>query len=332
MLCYAWDHFNKGSEIDLDWESMETLDDLLCMLMIELVDDLRKRGFHREYRSEKGELSTVRGRIDILESSKPSMKLKKRVVCEYDEYDMDNRFNRILISTISSMYRCSEDRRTKKELSRLIPYFVNVTRIRVTGDSFHSLIYDRNNVTYRLLMGICELYWSDKMTDESKGKHHFISLSEDSRMERIYEKFLLNFYKAKRKDLEVKSDLFRWKLCGDAPYPELLETLQTDIVLKDKANRKMLIIDAKYYRDTLVTNHGKATVRNSHVAQVYAYMMNHQDSGSYSVQGMLIYPFSGKEVHSTFPLDRGDITVHTVNLGKEWNLIEEELLSFLEVL
>ena len=66
--------------------------------------------------------------------------------------------------------------------------------------------------------------------------------------------------------------------------------------------------------------------------RVYAYMMNHQDSGSYSVQGMLIYPFSGKEVHSTFPLDRGDITVHTVNLGKEWNLIEEELLSFLEVL
>ena len=331
MLCYAWGYTGNGVDVDLGWESMETLDDLLCSIMVAGVDNLRMRGFHRAYRQETSELPTIKGRVDVFGSSKPSVKIRKVAVCEYDEYDMDNQFNRILISTILSMHKCTEISGLRKQLSRQIPYFNDVSIIRISSASFRSLVFDRNNATYRLLMNVCELYWSDKMSAETDGNHRFRDFSDDMRMDRIFEKFLLNFYMRHRRDLKVKVDRFKWRTSGEG-YPDYLEYLLTDIVIKDPVRKRMLIIDAKYYGSTLVSRHQRVSVRNSHVAQVFAYMKNHPDSGEYSTQGMLIYLLSDQEVHVTFPLEGGPITVNTIDLGKDWRIIEEELLSYLDVM
>ncbi len=329
MVCYAWDQARMGPEADLDRESLDTLDDLLCCLVEAGVGHLRRTGFHKEYRSETGELPTVRGKVDVLRSSRPEMRLRKRVLCEYDEYDADNQFNRILLATLRSMHRCTGDGKMRKRLSRQLSYFAGVSEMRISPGSFSSLCYDRNNASYRLLMDACELYWSDKMANESSGELRFVRLSEDTRMEKVFEKFLLNFYIRNRPDLKTNADSFVWRLSGDAEYPDLLERLNTDIVIKDQSRRKMLIIDAKYYAKAAETRYGVAKIRNSHVEQVYAYMRNHPDSGEYDVQGMLIYPRAGRDVHCTFPLEGGDVTVHTLDLGKDWREIEGELMAYL---
>ena len=331
MVCYAWGVARWGKEADLEWESMGTLDDLLCSLLSAGVDHLRRTGFHKEYRSEAGELSTVRGKLDVLRSSRPEMRLRKRVLCEYDEYDADNQFNRILLATLRSMHRCTRDGKMRKRLSRQLPYFAGVSEMRISPESFSSLCYDRNNASYRLLIDACELYWSDKMANESSGEHRFVRLSEDTRMEKVFEKFLLNFYIRNRPDLKTNADSFVWRLSRDAEYPDLLERLNTDIVIRDQSRRKMLIIDAKYYAKAAETRYGVAKIRNSHVEQVYAYMRNHPDAEEYEVQGMLIYPRAGRDVHCTFPLEGGDVAVHTIDLGKDWVEIEWELLSYLSL-
>lgn len=329
MVCYAWDQARIGPEVDLDRESLDTLDDLLCCLVESGVGHLRRTGFHKEYRSETGELPTIRGKVDVLRSSRPEMRLRKRVLCEYDEYDADNQFNRILLATLRSMHKYIGDREMRKKLSRQLPYFAGVSEMRISLESFSSLCYDRNNASYRLLMEACELYWSDKMANESSGEHRFVRLAEDTRMEKVFEKFLLNFYIRNRPDLKTNADSFGWRLSGDAEYPELLERLNTDIVIKDQVRRKMLIIDAKYYAKAAESRYGVAKIRNSHVEQVYAYMRNHPDAGEYDVQGMLIYPRAGRDMHCTFPLEGGDVAVHTLNLGKDWREIERDLMSYL---
>ncbi len=329
MVCYAWDQAKTGPEADLGREQLDSLDDLLCCLAEAGARHLIRTGFHREYRTEAGELPTVRGKADALRSSMPGARMRKRVHCEYDEYDADNTFNRVLLATLRSMRRCTEDGKMRKMLSGLLPYFAGVSEIRISPESFSSLRYDRNNASYRLLMGACELYWSDKMANESSGKHRFAKLSEDTRMEKVFERFLLNFYVRNRPDLKVNADSFGWRLSVGGEYPEMLERLSTDITIRDPARRRMLIVDAKYYAKALEPRYGAEKVRNSHVEQVYAYMRNHPDAGEYEVRGMLIYPRAGRDVHCTFPLEGGDVTVNTIDLGKDWREIEEELMAYL---
>lgn len=330
MLCYAWNHANLDEEVEYDWESMDNIDDLLSHMMVEGMDYLRRKGFFRSYRTEESELSRVRGRIDIVKTSMPCYQMKKRAHCIYDEYDMDNQFNRILVSTMLSMAKTAP-RETSKKLNGLIPYFSKVSTIRIDSRSFDRLDYDRFNSSYHLLMNICELYWYDKMSTEKLGEKTFLSISDSVTLHRIFEKFLLNYYSKHYPGYRPESGKFDWILEEGSDSPAYIQKLIPDIIMTNKRTRTILIVDAKYYSETLTTKHDKESIRNAHVAQVYAYMHNYPDNQKYSMKGMLIYP-EIKTVIEDFPLKDGPIFVRTINLNKDWKDIEDDLDSYIVVL
>lgn len=330
MLCYAWEHANLDSEVEYDWESMDNIDDLLSVMMIEGVDHLCKKGFFRSYHMEQDELATIRGRVDIVKTSMPTLKMKKKAFCQYDEYNMDNQFNRILKSTMISMAE-SASRKVSKKLHILIPYFSTVSTIRIDIHSFDRLDYDRFNSSYRLMMNICELYWEDKMSSEHQGEKKFLSIEDDETLHKIFEKFLLKYYAKKFPEYKPKCREFDWILEEGSTAPSYLQKLIPDIVLTNNSGKTILIIDAKYYAETLKTKHDKETIRNSHIMQVYAYMHNYPDKQDYKMKGMLIYP-EIRSVNEDFPLKDGPISIRTINLNQDWRDIENDLNEIVQVI
>lgn len=332
MLCYYWEGRWRGFESFHNWDSIKSLHDLLPSLLITGVDYLYKRGFHKTYNNCSEELSTIRGKVNILDSSKPSMKFKKKVICDYDDYNADNVYNRIILSTIISMRKTTSNGDIRKALAREILLFKGVTIVEITRDSFNVLAYDRNNIGYRMLLKLCEFYWLDKISNEDKGKHKFIDVNNEETFEKLFEKFLLNFYCKHYHNLEPNAKRFDWKLSKDHDKPSTIEKLITDVTLTDKKNNRVLIIDAKYNTDVLENTRFSSGIRNGHVAQVYAYIHNHPDYGNSSIYGMLIYPQSNIELHTVFPLEDGHIYINTLDLNREWEEIEDQLRSFIKVI
>ncbi len=66
---------------------------------------------------------------------------------------------------------------------------------------------------------------------------------EEEYMCRLYEKFILEYYKKEHPELEATSSQIKWNVDDD--YIFMLPVMQTDVMLK-KSN-KTLIIDAKFY-------------------------------------------------------------------------------------
>ena len=332
MLCYYWEDRWKGFESYHDWDSIKTLDDFLSSLLVSGIDYLYRRGFHRTYNLCTDELPTIRGKVNIIESSKPTLKIRKKVVCDFDDYNADNLFNRIILSTLLSMKKTSENKGMYKELTRKALLFKDIQPIEVTKESFNTLTYDRNNMGYRMLLKLCEFYWSNKMSTEDKGKHKFVDFNNDNRLEKLFEKFLLKFYDKHFHQFNPKASSYSWKLSSSSNHYEYLERLKTDITLTNNENKHILIIDGKYYAKTLVESKYGSGIRNDHVAQVYAYIHNHPNYGNSFIQGMLIYPRSDIELHTVFPLEGGYIYINTVDLSKDWMEVENQLKSFISVM
>ena len=110
---------------------------------------------------------------------------------------------------------------------------------------------------------------------------------------------------------------------------------RTDIVVENKVTRKQLILDAKYYTETLVRGYYDSTIeryRTRHIEQVRGYVTDSQFNGKKI--GALVYP----TVKDDFPRPRlaplqdAMVVFKTLNLNQEWQLIETDMLRFVQVL
>lgn len=85
-------------------------------------------------------------------------------------------------------------------------------------------------------------------------------------MATLFEEFIRNFYKIEvPEEKDFRADL-RWKMAGEAYH--FLPKMQTDISIKIK--NKKLIIDAKYYKETLQKYYDLEKVYSLHLYQLFA--------------------------------------------------------------
>ena len=105
--------------------------------------------------------------------------------------------------------------------------------------------------------------------------------------------------------------------------------------MENKVTNKQLIIDAKFYHETLVSGYRDSTIeryRRSHIDQVRGYVLDSKFPGK--KLGALVYP----TVKEDFPRPRivpmqGSLVLFkTLNLNKDWRDIEQDLLAFTPLL
>ena len=87
--------------------------------MIKGVSSQLKRGLGKEYIVQTEELSSLRGKIDISASVKEQTMLRKRLVCNYDEFSVNSYMNRIIRTTMDTLIRSNISKDRKKQLAAL---------------------------------------------------------------------------------------------------------------------------------------------------------------------------------------------------------------------
>lgn len=329
MLSYAFQILKEESYEKLSSEDFENTADLLSAILVKGINSQIKRGLKREYVDIQEPLSSLRGKIDISESIKTQSLIKQQLVCRYDEFSVDFYLNKILKTTLQVLLRLKLSKTRKKDIRNILLYFKDIGIL----DPFNinwNLRYNKNNQTYQMLINICYLIMKGLLQKDSQGDLKIQKFLDEQRMCRLYEKFILGYYRKEHPKLKVSASQIPWQL--DEGLPTMLPIMQSDIMLSDGKNT--LIIDAKYYSETMQIQYEKRTLRSNNLYQIFTYVKNRdayikKESGrnAGTVAGLLLYAKTDEEVipDSDFLMSGNKISVKTLDLDLPFEEIAKQL-------
>ena len=325
MLAYAFQVLQEQGYKDVAVEEFENTAELLSAILCKGVSVQIKRGLGRQYIAKEEPLSTPRGKIEVSESIKTQVIRKKQLVCTYDEFSVDAYMNRIIKTTMLVLLKANISKIRKKEIRKLLIFFDEVTTLDKNSINWH-IQYDRNNQTYRMLMAICQLILEGLLQTQSDGKMHIMEFIDEQRMCRLYEKFILEYYKKHYPQITARAEQIPWQL--DDGYGDMLPIMQTDIMLRK--GDTVLIIDAKYYSHTTQVQYDVHTLHSNNLYQVFTYVKNKENelkNKPHQVSGMLLYARTDEDIYPnhTYQMSGNRIDVKTLNLDGEFALIKKQL-------
>ena len=327
MLAYAFQVLREQGYRDVATEEFSNTAELMAAILSRGVSSQLKRGLGREYVDRTDTLSTLRGKIEVSESVKTRSVLRRQMVCSYDEFSVDTTMNRILKATMVLLVRSDIDKARKKELKRLLVYFGDVSDIDLATVDWH-MRFDRNNQTYRMLMNVSWLVAKGLLQTQADGTSRLMDFLDEQRMSRLYEKFILEYYRREHPELDAGAPYIGWVL--DDGFDDMLPTMHTDITLTRGGT--VLIIDAKYYNHTTQQQFDKHSVHSGNLYQIFTYVKNKEaelDRAGvpHEVSGMLLYARTdeGMQPDGVYQMSGNQISVRTLDLGCSFEEIRDQL-------
>ncbi len=323
MLAYAFQILREQGYASCGTEEFENTADLLSAILVKGVSVQIKRGLGRTYIEQTEPLSCLGGKIDVTESIKQQTIIKQQLICTYDEFSVDSYMNRILKTTMELLLRYDIPKSRKKELRNLLLYFKDVGTLDVHSINWN-FRFNRNNQSYQMLMSICYLVIKGLLQTTADGTVKLMQFLDEQCMCRLYEKFILEYYRKHYPQIKTAASQIGWAL--DDGISAMLPTMQSDIMLT--FGSKTLIIDAKYYGHTMQTQYDVHTLHSNNLYQIFTYVKNKAVAGG-EVSGMLLYARTDEAIQpdNTYMMSGNRISVKTLNLDCPFQMIAEQLNS-----
>ena len=295
--------------------------DLLSAILVKGVSVQIKRGLGRTYIEETEPLSCLRGKIDLTESIKQQTLIKQQLVCTYDEFSVDSYMNQVLKTPMEMLLRYDIPKTRKKELRNLLLYFKDVGTLDIYNINWN-FRFNRNNQSYQMLMSVCYLVIKGLLQTTADGTVKLMQFLDEQRMCRLYEKFILEYYKKHYPQIKTAASQIGWAL--DDGISAMLPTMQSDIMLT--YGEKTLIIDAKYYGHTTQKQYDVHTLHSNNLYQIFTYVKNKAVAGG-EVSGMLLYAKTDEAVlpNNSYMMSGNKISVKTLDLDCEFSEIAAQL-------
>ena len=332
MLSYAFSELKKNNYDDIDKEDFEHIEDLFAEILIKAVSLQLKQGLYRSYINKKETLPLLRGKIDINGTIRNRIQHKTLISCEFDELSENNILNQALKTTICLLLTSKEVvHKRKVELRKLVMFFSNVDIIDANAIRWDLMHYQRNNQTYRMLMNICYFIIKGLIMTTESGEYRAPVFSDEN-MCKLYEKFILEFYRVHYPELRANADQIEWDIKKDNDsIISFLPTMRSDITLHK--GDKTFIIDAKYYGHMMQKQFEKYSIHSGNLYQIFTYVKNKDTKNEGKVSGMLLYAKTQEEVapdmDAVFSGNR--IMVKTLDLNQPFDNIKEQLSTIIEL-
>jgi 5-methylcytosine-specific restriction enzyme subunit McrC len=335
LLCYAWNKLDEKERVNVSIEDKTDLLDLFAKVLINAIKLLLKRGIDKNYIDHTEELAGLKGKIQISQTLKNNLLFKQRTICTFDEFSSNIISNRILVSTIYRLIRTKElDKALKNELVALRRMFFGIDQIEITHSLFKQVRLNRNNRFYGFVMSVCQIIYESTFPSEEPGHYKFSDFTRDERkMNQLFEAFIRNFYRLEQKKYKtVKKEIIKWQFDNtDNESYQYLPQMETDITLENEKDK--IIIDAKFYRETMILNYDKERIKSANLYQLFSYLLNQQDATAKSknATGILLYPTIENDYNLNFKYKDHKIQIRTVNLNSNWRNIALRLKEIIEV-
>ena len=327
MLSYAFTTLNQGGYEDVATEEFENIHNLFAAILAKGIGRLLKQGLYREYLNRKEDITVVHGKIDMPGTIQNHFARKRVLTCEYDELSENNLLNQILKTTATILLRHARvDQEYKSDLKKEMLFFSNVDTIDPTMIRWSAIRFRRNNQTYRMLISLCQLILEGMLLTTDSGEYKLASFVDEQRMNRLYEKFILEYYAKECPQVTATASRIPWAL--DDGVGTLLPVMQSDIMLTKGSEG--LIIDAKYYTHITQTQYDVHTLHSSNLYQIFTYVKNKDTEFGdqpHTVSGMLLYAATDEAIQpdNSYQMSGNKISVKTLDLNRNFSEIAAQL-------
>lgn len=330
MLSYAFQVLKEQGYKSLETEEFHNMGELCAAILCKGVSLQLKRGLGKEYIPTTDILSGIRGKIELADSIKRNSFQKQQLTCSFEEFTENSRMNQILKTTMLVLISSEISKPRKKELRKLLVFFSGIDQLDVHSINWH-FQYNRNNQTYRLLMGICNLVLKRLLQTNTEGTNKLMDFLDEQRMSRLYEKFILEYYRKEVPQIKAQASQIAWQLDDD--FSEMLPIMQTDIMLSK--GERILIIDAKYYAHTTQTQYDAQTLHSANLYQIFTYVKNKEaglSESPHEVSGMLLYAKTDNDssLDKTYLMSGNRIAIKTLDLDCNFTTIKAQLNTIIE--
>jgi 5-methylcytosine-specific restriction enzyme subunit McrC len=335
LLCYAWNKLDEKERVNVSIDDKTELLDLFAKVLINATKMLLKRGIDKNYIDHTEELTGVKGKLQISQTLKSNLLFKQRTICSFDDFSANIILNRILVSTIYRLARTKGiDKQLKNELVFLQRMLSEIDQIEITNSLFKQIRLNRNNRFYGFVMNVCQIIYESTFPSEEHGKYKFSDFTrDDNKMNQLFEAFIRNFYKIEQQKYKtVRKEIIKWQFDNtDNESYQYLPQMETDITLENESEK--IIIDTKFYRETMTLNYDKERIKSANLYQLFSYLLNQQDGSSKTKNaiGILLYPTIETDYNLNFKYYNHNIQIRTVNLNSNWRKISSRLKEIIEL-
>ncbi len=331
MLSYAFKTLRESGYRSIEAEDFDNVAELCSEILFKGVSSQIKQGLYKEYIPVIEKTSSLKGKIDFTASQKKNTMINAQMICSYDDFSTNSYLNQIIKTTIMYLIRSDISPKRKKNLKKIIIFFSDVDEIDINSINW-KIRFTRNNKTYEMLISICELVINGLLQSQKDGTYKIMDYLDEQHMHRLYEKFILEFYRKERKDLSANPIQIPWALDDD--YDDMLPTMQTDITLSK--DDKVLIIDAKYYSHSTISQYNTQNLISGNLYQIYTYVKNEAEKvkeEDKTVEGMLLYAKTDDEIaldNKKYSMSGNIIMVHSLDLNRNFSHIARQLNNIVD--
>lgn len=327
MLSYAFTALSQGGYENVAAEKFDNIHNLFAAILAKGIGRQLKQGLYREYLNRVEDVTAVRGKIDIQGTIQNRLARKRVLTCEYDELSENNLLNQILKTTVMLLLRHARvDQEYKNDLKKEMLFFSNVDIIDPGTVRWQAIRFQKNNSTYRMLISLCQFILEGMLLTTDDGEYRLASFVDEQRMNRLYEKFILEYYTKECPMVKATASQIPWAL--DDGIGTMLPVMRSDIMLSQGS--KVLIIDAKYYTNTSQEQYDVHTLHSGNLYQIFTYVKNKDaefGDKPHTVSGMLLYAATDEVVQpdNSYRMSGSKISVRTLDLNRDFSEIAAQL-------
>ena len=329
MLAYAFQELRQNNYAEIKGEKFDDIYDLFAEILARGISYQLKQGLYREYVAKNESMQKIKGKIDINGTIANRVRNNRQISCDYDELSENNVYNQILLTTVTILIRHSDVKKAQKDkLKKLMLFFQNVQPIDLHTIRWTALRFDRNNRNYRMLTYLCYFIMSEWLMTTEEGKMKMREFSDDH-MCRLFEKFVLEYYKKHHPELKPCAAQIDWNVEKEQSSMNILPIMQTDILLT--MEERTLIIDTKYYTQSMQKQYDKVTIHSNNLYQINTYVTEYDKEHKGNVDGMLLYAKTQEEIVPDDSIKKKDgniIYLKTLDLNIDFDSIKKRLDSF----
>lgn len=270
LLSYAWDKLEEAESLNISLSDYDNALNLITRLFVARTKFLIKKGLRKSYVSLTEEYPGIKGRIEFKESLNKNHFYQGKSICTFDDFSTNIIHNQIIKSVLNRLLSFKElDDILRQEVKGCYYKFTDVDDIIISGNDLNSASIHRNNIEYDFLIKLSRLIIDNSTINEDNGGYNFVDFTRnDKAMAYLFEKFVFNFYKREQSNYKVRREDISWNAIAlNSSDLKFLPKMQTDISLE--ANHRKIIIDTKYYKQTLSFNYSNK-IRSNNLYQIIA--------------------------------------------------------------
>lgn len=258
MITYTIKELSYFKLDDIDYEDIESTNDLLGVLLCKAFRVVLEHGYLNEYIEKEIETDHPHGKINVEKSYATGAINRGKMICTVHELNINNAYNQVIKASINILIKMDSEEnkinnRTLTELNDYLDELNEVDDIDVDS-SINNMYYDAPD-NYKAVFVVCEYIINGWLACDDNGDKRLFSLDNRIRLRYIFEEFLRNYYKTTYINDTVSKP--RWQYEDNSRQP--------DIVIQTDTND--IILDAKWY---------ETDVKNRNSDQIIAYCTYHQ--------------------------------------------------------